>query len=152
MSNDGAKINRKENDDNARGITVVDDNDGRPTQRQTSGSNGVFYTAIELLQLSMPTHIFAFISNKIKLRQKDEWSEESSTFTSGFVYPLSILLRPVHLGINFTPVLSTDGLTAVSGWYRNKILFDALYLYGLTLALIFLQHYESTSDTHITMH
>ena len=50
----------------------------------------------------------------------------------------SLLLKLVHLGINFIPVLSTAGLAAVSGWYRNTILFDALYLYGLILTLTFL--------------
>ena len=63
-----------------------------------------------------------------------------------------LLLGLVHLRINFTLVLSTAGLSVVSGWYWNKTLFDAFYLCGLTLTLIFLQYYATTSDTTITIH
>ena len=63
--------------------------------------------------------------------------DEGSTKRHQLISP-SLLLRLVHLRTNFTLVLSITKLAAVLGWYQNKILFDALNLYRLTLTLIFL--------------
>ena len=114
-SNDGANINHKGNDNSARGITVVDEDDDRISQRQTSDSNGVFIVEIKSLQLSTITHIYDFVSSQIKLRQKDKQEEDRGTFASGLSYPPNHFLRLVHLEISFTPVLSTAKLAAVSG-------------------------------------